>query len=303
MKKTPKKVLGTLGLLVVAATTVFAAFLPLPSASAADTSVVDTITVRVIGNTPSVNITDPGSDEAIAHAQQSISYNYENVDKVTAVLEYTDRDGNPHRDVLGEYPITEDYGTGVLDLNLSSYDYGDYVLKLIGEGRNGLEYEDAITLYYYPVTTEIEYNEETNDTFAILDYDLTDEDIDTLVLEIYDENGNLMSPLSPIRVKRGTTRVELPLEEYNTPEGKYTIRTTAYDASGTALYRPFDMILNYTIHVPSPDVPNTGAMTFGNLNISKTDYLITGLMVFSIVGVGGIYYITHNNSKRSHKKR
>ena len=300
MKKTPKKVLGTLGLLLVAATTVFAAFLPLPSASAAN-SVVDTVIVRVIGNTPMVDITDPGSDEAIAHAQQQINYNYENVEKVTAVLEYTDKYGNPHRDILGEYPVSEEYGTGILDLDLSSYEYGDYVLKMIGKGVNGLEYEDAITLYYYPVTTELNYNEDTNDTYVILDYDLDDEDIDTLVIDVYDEKGNLMTPLSPIKVKRGTTVVELPLEEYNTPEGKYTIRTTAYDAEGVALYKPYDMILNYTIHRTSPDVPNTGAMTFGKLNISKTDYLVTGLIIFSIVGVGGIYLITHN--KRSRKKR
>jgi hypothetical protein len=130
---------------------------------------------------------------------------------------------------------------------------------------------------------------------------LDDEDIDTLVIDVYDEKGNLMTPLSPIKVKRGTTVVELPLEEYNTPEGKYTIRTTAYDAEGVALYKPYDMILNYTIHRTSPDVPNTGAMTFGKLNISKTDYLVTGLIIFSIVGVGGIYLITHN--KRSRKKR
>ncbi len=300
MKRTPKKVFGTLGLLIVAATTIFAASLPTPSASAADNSTVDTIVVRVLSNTPMVNITKPSGNTETAHADQNISYSHEYVSKVTAVLEYTDEDGNPHRDLVFEQNVEEQYGDGIFNLNMSGYPYGDYVLKLIGSGIDGVEYEDAITLSYYPVTTTLDSNEETNDTFVNLDYDLDDLDIDTLVIELYDENGNLMQPITPITVKRGTTIVELPLVEYGIPEGKYYIRTTAYDGEGVALYKPYEMIMNYTIK-RGPDVPNTGAMTFGQMNISKGDYLATGLIILVTAGLSGIYFVSRR--KNTSRKR
>ena len=56
MKKTKKRVLGLLGLVLVIITTIFAAFLPGPEASAEGgiTSVTDTISVRVVGSVPDI---------------------------------------------------------------------------------------------------------------------------------------------------------------------------------------------------------------------------------------------------------
>ncbi|MBQ3352973.1 hypothetical protein IJG89_01310 [Candidatus Saccharibacteria bacterium] len=300
MKKTPKKILGILGLLLVAVTTVFAASLPFPSASAAN-SVVDTIIVRVIGTAPMVDITKPSESTDIAHDEQVINYNYENISRIVATLEYVDRDGNPQIITLTTIDITDDYGGGSFDLNMSGFDYGDYVLKLTGDGVDGLKYEDAVTLSYYPVTTVSDYNDATGDTYINLDYDLDDEDIDILEINVYDENGNLVTALSPIKVKPGTTRVELPVVESGIPSGKYTIKTTAYDASGKALYKPYVMYMNYKAE-KSPEVPNTGNITFGGLNISQTDYLVTGLIVFFLTGFAGLYFVTHSK-KDSRKKR
>ena len=66
MKKTHKKILGLFGLVLVVAVTVFAAFLPAPKTQAVDTTTVtDTISVRVVGSTPVVNLSgnfwQPGS--------------------------------------------------------------------------------------------------------------------------------------------------------------------------------------------------------------------------------------------------
>ena len=57
---------------------------------------------------------------------------------------------------------------------------------------------------------------------------------------------------------------------------------------------------------PAPDdeededivVPNTGGL-FESLNISQSDYLITGLIIFFVVGVGGAIFIAKSkNYKR-----
>ena len=75
MKKTEKRVLGLLGLILVAITTIFAAFLPGPEASATDsgTSVTDTIQVRVVGNSPAVEIVGVTDGEKVVFPDLSFN--------------------------------------------------------------------------------------------------------------------------------------------------------------------------------------------------------------------------------------
>ena len=76
MKKTPKKVLGFLGLAFVAAMTIFAAALPNPEALAASSSMTDTIIVRVIAGTPDVNIIKPSSGSVFVGPEHVVSFDF-----------------------------------------------------------------------------------------------------------------------------------------------------------------------------------------------------------------------------------
>lgn len=314
MKKTPKRVLGILGLLLVVATTVFAVFLPDPSASAISSTVTDTIVVRVLSSKPKIEITDPATSVDIAHATQEVKFEYLYLSHIYVLLQYVDSDGNEHTITLKTYDTTldfetgDDYGEGSLEIDFAAVSegdprgYGDYVVRFIGDGLDGVQCEDAVTFSYYPVTTTLDINEVTDEVYVDLDYNLEDEDIDYLIIRVYDEKGNLVSPLSPIKVPRGTTRTELPLIDYGVPSGKYKIETTAYDAEGEAIYLPYIMYLNYTAPA-SPDVPNTGgATTGGGLNISKTDYLITGMIIFFMAGFAGIYFIVRDKKSPRRKR-
>ena len=48
-------------------------------------------------------------------------------------------------------------------------------------------------------------------------------------------------------------------------------------------------------------VPDTGGV-LGNLKIAKSDYLITGLMIFFLAGVSGIYFVAKDRKKSKRKK-
>ena len=82
MTKTKKKLLGLLGLFLVAATTTFAALIPLPEAEAVTINNTDTISVRVVGNVPKVEFTGIESGTTFREPSVQFGLNNENVTKV-----------------------------------------------------------------------------------------------------------------------------------------------------------------------------------------------------------------------------
>lgn len=308
MKKTKKRVLGLLGLVLVIITTIFAAFLPGPEASAEGgiTSVTDTISVRVVGSVPDILNVKPINGSVFIYPDQDLSFDYENVEYLTITVRYTDKDDVEHIIPLLEKDDPEsfvDYIPGSystpLDLLAEDYGYGEYRVEIVGIGFNDVKDFETVEFALYPVVGEAN---EADDGKVYLDlqYDTENENINTIGINIYDENGNLVNVLSPITVNTPDMRVELPFAENNLPTGNYRIEITAYNAKGEALYKPY---ITYYYYEMIP-VPNTGAL-FSNLNISRTDYLVTGLIIFFLAAILGIVFITkgRSNKSRLNKKR
>lgn len=308
MKKTKKRVLGLLGLVLVVITTIFAAFLPSPEASAEGsiTSVTDTISVRVVGSVPDILNVKPINGSVFIYPDQDLSFDYENVEYLTITIRYTDKDDVEHIIPLLEKDDPEsfvDYIPGSystpLDLLAEDYGYGEYRVEIVGIGFNDVKDFETVEFALYPVVGEAN---EADDGKVYLDlqYDTENENINTIGINIYDENGNLVNVLSPITVNTPDMRVELPFAENNLPTGNYRIEITAYNAEGEALYKPY---ITYYYYEMIP-VPNTGAL-FSNLNISRTDYLVTGLIIFFLAAILGIVFIVkgRSNKSRLNKKR
>ena len=310
MKKTKKRVLGLLGLVLVVVTTIFAAFLPGPEVSAEGgaATVTDTISVRVVGSQPDILNIKPESGSIFVYPDQNLSFDYENVEYLTITIFYTDKDDVTHKIDLLTVDDPEsfvDYIAGTyskpLDLFAENFGYGEYRVHIEGIGSDGVADIEDVAFSLYPVYGTID---ETDDGLTYLDlhYDTTNSDIKTIGIEIYDENGNLMNAISPITVSSPDIRIELPFSENNLATGKYKIEITAYNVTGTALYKPYATYYYYE-NIPAP---NTGRL-FKGLNISRTDYLVTGLLIFFSVSVLGIIFITRskNNKKRAsvRKKR
>ena len=307
MKKTQKQVLGFLSLGVVAAMTAVAIALPSPGASAVS-SVTDTIVVRVLAGTPDVNIGGITSGAAFADSKQTISVAYENVTNVTAVLKYTDLDGNEKTIEIANEDLdinVPGYLTFDIDFSDAEYGYGDYTLTVTGMGDDGNRDEDIITFSYIPFTADLNEDEDSNKTSVDLDYTPDDgtgtgeNSVAKFVIEVYDGEGNLVSPLSPITVLPPETNVEIPFYNYDLAPGKYTIKITAYNRNDEALsvnylYKVIDD--KKVIPVPDTSAPDTGGL-FRNLNISQADFLITGLIVFFMVGIAGIVFVARRDKK------
>lgn len=311
MKKTKKRVLGLLGLVLVAVTTIFAAFLPGPEASAeATSSITDEIVVRVVGSQPDILNIKPENGSIFVQPKQNLSFDYENVEYLKITIYYTDKDGVTHEIEFLKKDRDDpesfvDYIAGKYSQPLDLFDenfgfgYGEYRVHIEGIGFNNVtDYED-ITFSFYPVYGTVE---DTDDdlTYLHLHYDTTNPDIKTIGIKIYDEDGNLVNSISPITVDSPNTEVELPFSENDLATGNYRIEITAYGIGGVALYKPYITYYYYEV-LPAP---NTGGI-FKNLNISRVDYLVTGLLIFLSAAVLGIIFVNKgkNNKKRASVRR
>ena len=312
MKKTQKNLLGMFGLSIVVAPTVFAACLPGPAASAAG-SVTDTVTVRVVGDEPKVDITGVESGSVITNGDQTAEIIFEVVDELVVELKYTDKDGHVSTDIIHHQNYDYEPDDITIPLNLLDVGYGEYVITAIGYGPDGMYDDDAITFEYIPVAGTATPNEETGDPVVDLDFVPGDgthpNGVETIIINVYDEDGNLIDELSGIEVNKNDDQITLPFSENGLPDGNYTIELIALNANGDELYKPYIIDFKYTGGGEEPvvpdsgktDVPDTGGL-FSGLNISNSDYLITGLLIFFTVGIGGAIFIVKRNQKSSKRR-
>ncbi|MBR0479758.1 hypothetical protein IJJ49_00620 [Candidatus Saccharibacteria bacterium] len=302
MKRTHKRILGFFGLTLVAITTVFAASLPTPEANAV-TTLTDTISVRVVGAVPDVNLISPEPGSEMVSPSQTIAFDYENVETVTITLKYTDVDGNEYEYILQTYDTDYEAGsiTYNLDLSEANYGYGEYVVTISGDGFDGVKDEDSLSFSYYPIVAESREDEDTGLIYVDLEYEGDDGtgtgEVAKIEINVYDEDGNLVTPLSPITVTPPETSVEIPFSDYDLPSGTYKIEVVAYDDEDNELYRAYTL---YIVYEAIP-VPDTGAL-FKNLNIAQADYLITGLIAFFAFGLFGIFFIAKKQKKSSRRR-
>lgn len=311
MKKTQKQLLGFFGLGAVVAMTAVAIALPSPAANALS-SVTDTIIVRVVGETPNVNVTGIESGSEFLDADKDVTVTYENVDHIVVTLKYTDLDENEHEVVLKDDYVNYVPGQEDLHLNLRGpeFGYGNYVLTVRGTGSDGVTDEDIIEFTRSPFTADLEEEEDSGKTYVDLDYSPDEEgeidegEIEKFIIEVYDKDGNLISPLSPIEVPSPEKQVELPFDDYDLESGKYTIKITAYDKNDKTLsirylYKDYDS--GKDIPVPDTNAPDTGGL-FKSLNISQSDFMITGLLIFFMVGIAGIVFVAKKDKKNSRRR-
>lgn len=304
MKKTKKRVLGLLGLSLVAVTTIFAASLPWPEAAAIN-NVTDTIVVRVVGTDPLIEVTSDQDGKELIQQEQVFGFRYYNAEYIDSKILYTNGE-----DVTTEHILIEgdarrvNYNDGIytkdLDLLSDGYGYGEYTIESVATGYS-YSREATINFHFIPVKGEAAEDPDDGLIYLHLDYDTENENIDHIKINVYDESGNIVKVISPITVAVPGMKVELPFSENDLPTGNYVIGITAYSAGGELVYsKPY-----YTsVYYETIPVPDTGGM-FAGMNISKTDYLITGLVIFSLTAVLGFVFVAKgkNNKNRLTAKR
>ena len=298
MKRKHKKVVGFLGLIAVAVVTVVAALLPTPNTQAT-TAVTDTITVRVVDNTPEITMISPADGAEFTYPNQEISFDYEDSDTVTATLYYTDNAGEEYTYVLTGLNPDFEPGSETLASDLSFYGYGDFTLTVKGEGLDGVYDEQVTHFSYIPVKPTATEDSNTHDVKVHLDYDPENTDIQKIVIEVKDENGNPVSGLDPVTVYAPETDTTLDFSDADLPAGTYVITVTTYDGEGNIIYQTYTLKIIYEGPKEIP-LPDTGGL-FAGMDISTTDYLITGIVIFSMIAIAGIMMLAGKREKKTAK--
>lgn len=348
MKKTHKKVLGLVGLGLVAAVTAFAASLPTPEALAKTdpAPVEDKIEVRVVGTDPIVEFTGMPSGTIITSptltetTEYKIGGDYYNVETISATLQYTDTYGNSYEAVplfegedldvnyvSGSFKFTNiDLKTGEYSYSYLTWDdetktevektgggtlanigYGSYTLTLNGTGYEGKTAEPNTTsfsylpAYGYAGTTTAP--DGTVDNYVNVYYTPTGQaggEVSSIKVVVKDSSGEIRFTIGPLAASSdGFSHIDLPFESYGLEDGKYTIEVYAYGADSTdPLAAPYIIPIEYKEN--KIIVPDTGAVggLFGSLNISRADYLATGLIAFGVIAVAGTMFITQNKRQK-----
>jgi hypothetical protein len=218
-------------------------------------------------------------------------------------------------------PLMDDYETGYtsgsvskpLDLSDERFNingthgYGYYVLTVTGENVDGVTDEKSFEFYYAPFFSSAEQNEDSGD----IDINVTDIDTDNVdTINVY-VNGEFV----------GTITVNDENEVFNytpddpTVEQDYVIILVANGSNGEPIFVSDETTVHYvplTIPDTGPDdkpddsgtgSPDTGGL-FHNLNITKEDYLVTGLIAFFIVAIVGFGVVARGRKEaRSNKRR
>ena len=313
MKGKKKKFLGLLGLFLVVATTTFAALIPLPGANAEgrecvgaclESSATDEVVVRVVGNKPLVRFTSPQSGLLTKEPNINLGLDYENVDEVWVEVEYTDLNGQTHKTELDRFKIGLDEpisGHRDYSMNLDEYGHGDFKVTVHG-AANGVETApaDTIEFTYTTHTGGAWQDPETGKVVVDPGVEPDDRRVDHVEANVYDEDGNLVDELSPTEFKEPFDPQELDFSKHDLPSGWYTVEIIQYDQYGDQVGQP--RYFTFWYERPEIAVPNTGDF-FAGLNISRTDYLLTGLIVFGLAAGLGLFFVVRGRKEKAKAMR
>lgn len=200
-----------------------------------------------------------------------------------------------------------------IDIPAAEYGYGKYLVTAKGVGYDGVYDEDSVLFYYLPVYATASIDDVTGKHYVDLEYAADEGETETgeeltgevakMIINVYDKDGKLVEVLSNVTVLPPTTRIEIPFAAKELPSGTYTISISAYNTDGEELYKPFLLTVEYkAAEVPDAGAPDTGGL-FQNLNISKEDYLVSGLIVFFVLGIVAFGIVARNKKTDSRKRR
>lgn len=305
MKRQRKNFVGIIGLFAVAAMTAFAYNIPIPSVNAEPATATTTITVNVVNERiPTMTIVDPSDGDVVTDPAVDVRFTFTNAESFVFHIK-NNRTGvttdiNEPLDPSIDPAVGS--GTQVKALNLEDYGtYGDsFTITVSSVGASSFA-EDSVTISLKsikirPVDPDDPNNPEDDPVIEITE---KMPGVCSVSVQVYQlPAGNpLFDPAIVQNVESLTARIVLPFDDALAESGQYRVEVTPLsctdptdpDDEPQPVGNPESIIIDYT-KPETPVVPNTGLM-FAGLNISQSDYIITGLVIFFILSGGVLIYL------------
>ena len=308
MQISKKHLLGIGGLAAVAAMTAYASTIPTPDAGAVSAATGQVkVSVNIYGEDPEVRITTIKDGDtfvdgnitigAIYVVAESLDYklckNYGTPDEYCADL---GANGTYHPETVPES------GERAFDFDLDSdpkLGFGDYVLTVTNHSYGGAIVEDAVSFKYVPLKMTTVGTAENGDPIVEVEYGPK---IGSFDLQAKDKDGKpLFGEAINIKVDNpgvaGKKQVTLPFASYGAVSGDYVVTAQGRGLDG-ALYAKQFAYTDVVYRAPdAPEVPKTGGL-FESLNIAKSDYIITGVIVFALATALAIRTLKKRSNRR-----
>lgn len=308
MQRRKKQLLGLAGLALVAVMTVVASGLSAPDVSALEnTESEQGVNINVTVMEPGVHVTilNPQDGSTLTSNTLEVDLLLNHVNGASQYLILKKADGTTQRYDLPNIPagVSGSYKQ-TFDLATAAGGFGDYEYHISATSVDGQIVEDSVSFRYRAV--DASYDGETNEKGDPVVDIVVNDNVYTVQVQLYDEDGNPIyvdangkeTPLilgkDDFDITTGKLSIALPFEEYNLKPGTYTAVIVAFDKDGKWLSMN-TIIIKYA--PKTPEVPGTGSMLMDNLNISRLDYLLTGLIAFGMVAAFAVYLI-YRKSRR-----
>lgn len=285
MKREKKRLIGCLAAAMLVVVAVAMACSAIIQKADAVSSITDTIVVKVFDKYPKVTITSPENESILVGPLHEMSFDWESSNQVETTVSYDGVVVDGWVDTFGEYEPGE-YPSGSVSHEMNLREYGKYILTTVATGPIGT-FEDSIE--FSRLATYVKYtgSEENGDPRINIKYD---EGVKTLEIYVYDSNG--MLTIGPLRktVVDGTDNIDMTLEmPADAADGEYRVVVHGFDETG-AFPLSDASITHFNYVRPIPPVPDTGNF-FENLNIARTDYLVTSLLIFFSITAAALFLI------------
>ena len=236
MTNTHKKVLGFVGLGLVAAITTVAANLQVPEVSALD-SVSDNLQVRVLAGEPNVTIASI-SGSVVTDPNYSITVDYENISSLRATLVNRNADNEIiWNEMIFNEPTTMAPGEKVVDLNLDDYGgKGDFTITFTGIGDGSVPVEKIVTFTYTNTGPSVD----PEDDKPSIDPEVPKSVTTKLDVYIYDDMSGTLQEHRVIDNPSESQNIDLS----TLGDGLYRIELSGVDKNGNPTINESSLVLN-----------------------------------------------------------
>lgn len=292
-----KHLLGLGCLAIVGAITAFACTLPTGAVSTGGDA---EIMVEVYPSGAETVIHNPEDGEIFSNPSITFSETHAHAKSVKYYIKRLNSDGS----IAWSREITDqriegpdESGTSTFTLNMDDYGgAGVFIFQSDLIAINDIPMSDSVRFTYAEIEAEDPVSTGSSIKYRV-DYTAG---VKSLTYQMFDSSNNPVT--SPVNVNTpepttgGYMDIEIDVSSLGLASGRYQILTTGFSGeNGTGIVIGSSLVsFDYT--ADAPDIPDTGSL-FASLNISRADYLLTGVIGFTAISIAALFIVLKSKKR------